>query len=110
MHSKMTLMILILTAMAADLVDGRQLTDQSQEQSPTPFPVDQAQVNGTVSAAFSWTTESDPPNHQTGRPLVSTILHAMFLSGLIICCFLGVCGIIVRYCRGLPQVEKFAPN
>ena len=95
----------------------RETLPRNETQASTPAP--EADTTSSSAAGkgksrgpdFHWSTVPDPTTvsfHK--RHLVGTILHAFFLTGLVICCVLGLGGILIRWCRGQPQVQKFAPN
>jgi hypothetical protein len=71
-------------------------------------------MSGTKSTrdpSFHWSIETDPTTlSYVQRHVVGTVLHSIFLFGLVVCCVLGVGGICIRVIRGQPLVEKFAAN
>lgn len=90
----------------AEMVNAAEEGVTTEAPSGTP-----TQSRPTRPSGFFWTVETDRTTlSYVRRHIVGTILHSIFLSGLVICCVLGCGGICYRYFRGLPQVEKFSPN
>lgn len=102
-----------------ELVEGEKVptatTVEPTSETTSQASADSGASNRTKVATkppgFYWTVETDGTTLSFARRhIVGTVLHSIFLSGLIICCVVGVSGIIYRKCTGQPLVEKFAPN